>query len=126
MFLLGLFAATALTLAAIGIFGVVSYAVQQRTRELGIRMALGARRADVLRIVATRAAALAIAGVLCGAAGALALTRLMTTLLFGVTPTDLPAFLAAALVLIAVVVAASCIPVRRATNVDPVVTLRYE
>jgi putative ABC transport system permease protein len=126
MFLLGIFAATALLLAAIGIYGVMSYAVTQRTREIGIRVALGAVRGDVLRMVAGRALALAGAGVVCGMAGAFALTRLMKSLLFGVSPTDGATFAAVAALLVLVALAASYIPARRAARVDPVITLRYE
>lgn len=126
MFLLGAFGATALLLAAIGIYGVVAYGVQQRTREIGIRIALGAARRDVLRMVARGALALAAAGVSVGLAGALAVTRLMTTLLYGVSPTDLATFLAVAGILIAVTVVAAFVPARRASRVDPIVTLRYE
>jgi putative ABC transport system permease protein len=126
MFLLGIFAATALLLAAIGIYGVMSYAVTQRTREIGIRVALGAVRGDVLRMVARRALALAGAGVGCGMAGSFALTRLMKSLLFGVSPTDSATFAAVAGLLVLVAMAASYLPARRAAKVDPVITLRYE
>jgi ABC-type antimicrobial peptide transport system permease subunit len=102
MFLLGLFAATALLLAAIGIYGVMSYSVAQRTREIGIRMALGALRGDVLRMVAGRAAILAGVGTAAGIVGALAATRLLRTLLFGVDPADAGTFVAVSAVLILV------------------------
>jgi putative ABC transport system permease protein len=126
MFLLGIFAATSLLLAAIGIYGVMSYAITQRTREIGIRVALGALRGDVLRMVAGRALALSAAGVACGMAGAFALTRLMKSLLFGVSPTDSVTFAVVAALLVLVAMAASFIPARRAAKVDPVITLRYE
>ena len=126
MLLLGIFAASALLLAAIGTYGVMSYSVAQRTREIGIRMTLGARRPDVLGMVAGRALGLAAAGVVCGVAGALALTRLMKALLFGVTPTDAVTFVAVPLVLVAVTLAASYLPAWRASRVDPTVALRYE
>jgi putative ABC transport system permease protein len=126
MFLLGLFGATALVLAAIGIYGVMAYNVAQRTREIGVRMALGAARADVLRIVTGSAFRLASVGVLCGIMGALALTRLMQTLLFSVSPTDSLTFALVPAVLIFVTLAAAYVPARRATKVDPLVALRYE
>jgi predicted permease len=126
MFLLAVFAATALTMAAIGIYGLMSYTVAQQTREIGIRMALGALHGDILKRVAGRAFVLALAGVGLGVAGALALTRLMSTLLFGVSPTDAGAFTASAAILILVAVVASYVPARRASRVDPLVALRYE
>jgi len=126
MLLLGIFAAAALLLAAIGIYGVMSYSVAQRTREIGIRMALGALRADVVGMVAGRALWLAAAGVVSGVAGAWGLTRLMKALLFGVTPTDAVTFVAVPIVLVAVTLLASYVPARRASKVDPTVALRYE
>ena len=126
MFLLVIFGATALILAAIGTYGVMAYNVEQRVREIGIRMALGAARADVLKMVAGGAARLAGAGVLGGIAGAAALTRLMRTLLFGVSPTDVQTFALVAALLTFVALAAAYLPARRATRVDPTVTLRTE
>ena len=126
MFLLGIFGATALVLAAIGIYGVMAYSVTQRTREIGIRMALGAARSDVLRIVTGSASWLAVAGALCGIVGALGLTHLMKSLLFDVPPTDTLTFALVAGLLIAVALTAAYIPARRAAKVDPVVALRYE
>ena len=124
--MLMLFAAMALVLAAVGIYGVISYSVTQRTQEIGIRMALGARRGDVLRMVVGQAMVLTVAGIVVGAAGALALTRLMTKLLFDVTPDDPLTFAAVAALLGGVAALASYLPGRRATRVDPVVALRAE
>jgi putative ABC transport system permease protein len=126
MFLLILFGAMAVVLAAIGIYGVIAYAVTQRTREIGIRMALGAPRGRVVGIVVRNAFGLAAAGVASGLAAALALTRLLESLLFQVSATDAPTFAMAALLLLAVVVAAASIPAWRASRIDPVMTLRYE
>jgi len=125
-FLLGLFAAMALVLAAIGIFGVISHSVSQRTREIGIRVALGAQSKDVLKQVLQEGARLAAVGLALGLAGSLAATRLIATLLFGVKPADPLTFVVVAVILVSVTLAASYIPARRATRVDPTVALRYE
>ena len=126
MILLAVFALLALTLAAVGIYGVISYSVAQRTREVGIRMALGAKTIDVLNLVVRDGLKLVLIGIVVGLAGALLLTRLMTTLLFGVTATDAVIYVTVSLSLIIVALVACCIPARRATKVDPLVALRFE
>jgi putative ABC transport system permease protein len=126
MTLLGAFAALALTLAAIGIYGVMSYAVAQRTHELGIRLALGARTFNVLALVLKSALALTVAGITVGSVGVFAVTRLMKSLLFDTAPNDLPTFVAVCAGLMLVAMVACYIPARRATKVDPLVALRNE
>ena len=126
MFLLGVFAGLALVLAAVGIYGMMSYAVAQRTHEIGIRMALGAQRSDVLKLAVGQALRLVSVGILIGLAAAFILTRVMASLLFGVSPTDSTTFITIALVLISVAALASYIPALRATKVDPMLALRYQ
>ena len=124
--LLGIFASVALVLAMIGVFGVINYSVAQRTHEIGIRLALGAQRRDVFRFVVGQGLMLAVIGVGLGAAGAVALTRLITGLLYGVSPTDGPTFVIVGLIVTAVAGLACYLPARRATRVDPLQALRYE
>jgi putative ABC transport system permease protein len=126
MFVLGVFAAVALILAAVGVYGVMSYAVTQRTSEMGIRMAIGARRGDVLRLVVRQGVALAGAGILLGIGGAYAVSRLMQTLLYQVSSTDAGTFVAASALLLAVALAACFLPALRASRIDPIVALRHE
>jgi ABC-type antimicrobial peptide transport system permease subunit len=126
MLLLIVFAGLTLTLAAVGIYGVMSYAVTQRTQEIGIRIALGARPADVLKLVVKGGIALALSGVGIGVVIAFGLTRLMEAVLFGVTPTDALTFAIGSLALVAVAGLACYIPARRATKVDPLMAMRDE
>ncbi|HEV2490651.1 MAG TPA: ABC transporter permease [Candidatus Acidoferrales bacterium] len=126
MSLFAVFAGLALLLGSVGIYGVISYSVAQRTPEIGIRMALGAQRRDVMRLVMGQGVRLALAGVGIGVIGALAATRVMSSLLFGVSTTDPATFAVVAILLTAVALAASFFPARRAMRVDPMVALRYE
>lgn len=126
MMLMSLFGAVALGLAAMGIFGLLSYSVAQRTQEIGIRMALGAKRSDVMRLVVSQGLALAMGGIAIGIVASMALTRLMQSLLFEVSPRDLQVFALVSSLLIVVALAACYLPARRATRVDPMTVLRYE
>jgi putative ABC transport system permease protein len=124
MLLLSIFAATALALAVVGIFGVISYAVAQRTREIGIRMALGAKPGDVLALVVKQGLGLALAGVAIGLGAAAIVTRAMSSMLYGISSTDPLAFAGVSVVLIAAALAATFLPARRAAKVDPMISLR--
>jgi ABC-type antimicrobial peptide transport system permease subunit len=126
LLLVGLFAVAALGLAAIGIYGVVAFSVARRTQEIGVRMALGARRGDVLRLIVGQGARLAVLGVVIGIVASLAVTRLLSSLLFGVGAMDPITFAGVAALLAAVALLASYIPARRAVRLDPTVALRCE
>jgi putative ABC transport system permease protein len=126
MLLLAIFAVTALVMAAVGIYGVLAYAVSRRTQEIGIRMALGAQTRDVFRLIGREGLVLVLMGIGIGLAGALSLTRLMSSLLFGVSSTDATTFAAVPAVLAAVALLACYLPARRAARVDPTVALRYD
>jgi ABC-type antimicrobial peptide transport system permease subunit len=124
--LFGAFAVIALVLAGVGLYGVISYTVSQRTQEIGVRVALGAQRGDVVRLIVGQGAALGVIGIAIGLAGALAVTRTLRTLLFGVSPLDVTSFVGVSLALGLIALFASWIPARRAARVDPVEALRYE
>jgi putative ABC transport system permease protein len=126
MVLLSVFAGIALTVAMIGVYGLLEYSTVQQTHDIGIRMALGAKRIDVLRVVLTRGLKLALIGLVCGVAGALAAARALSSLLYGVTPTDPATLVCVSLVLGGVALLASYLPARRAAKVDPMAALRYE
>jgi putative ABC transport system permease protein len=124
--LLAVFAAVALLLAAVGIYGVMSYAISRRTHEIGIRMSLGATRGDVLRMVLRQGMLQALAGSLVGIGGSLLLARLMSGMLYGVRPDDLPTFGGVSVVLGLAALLAICVPARRATRIEPMAALRQE
>jgi putative ABC transport system permease protein len=124
--LFGVFAAVALAMAAVGIYGVISHSVGRRAHEIGIRMALGAKPRDVLRMVVAQGMRLALIGLAIGLTGAFALTRVMESLLFGVSPTDPATFAIVSLSLAGIAFLATYLPARRATKVDPVIALRHE
>jgi putative ABC transport system permease protein len=126
LMLLAIFAGAALTLAAIGVYGVINYSVARRTREIGVRMAMGARPGDAVRMILQEGVAVAVCGVTVGIGLAYWLTRFLRDYLFGVTATDLPTFLAVAGCLIGITLAASYIPARRASRIDPISALRHE
>jgi putative ABC transport system permease protein len=126
MMLLGTFASIAMILAAIGIYGVIAYGVAQRTREIGIRMALGAQKIDMLRMILRQSLTIVAIGLVVGLIGALGVTRLMKALLYGVGANDFSTYAIVVFILGAAAVVASYFPARRAMSVDPMVALRYE
>jgi putative ABC transport system permease protein len=125
-FLMGLFAVVALLLASVGIYGVIAYSVSRRTHELGVRVAMGAVRADILGLVLRQGMRLVTIGILVGLAASLFMTRLLSSLLYGIGAADALTFVGVVVLLLGVAVLACYLPARRATKVDPIVTLRYE
>ena len=125
-FLLGIFAIVALILASVGLYGVMNYSTTQRTHEIGIRMALGASRSQIMRLVLGDGMSLTFIGILLGLAGSVALTRVMESFLFGVSPTDAMTFVGVSLLLAAVSLLAAYLPARKATRLDPTIALRCE
>ena len=126
MLMLAVFAALALTLATVGIYGLTAYSVSRRTHEIGLRVALGASQAEILRLVVVRGLVISVIGAAIGLAAALQLTRGLSGMLYGVTATDPLVFAGVPLLLVAVSVIASYVPARKATRIDPLVALRYE
>jgi putative ABC transport system permease protein len=126
MVVLGVFAGSALALAMVGLYGVMAYITSERTHEIGIRMALGAQRFDVVRMILRQSFALALAGVALGILASIGLTRLIGTMLYGVRPTDVFTYAGVVGLLVVAAAVASYIPARRAMRVDPMVALRYE
>jgi ABC-type antimicrobial peptide transport system permease subunit len=124
--LLAVFAAVALFLAGVGLYGLMVYAVKQRTAEIGVRIALGAQRGDVLKLILGQGIMLTLAGLAVGLIAALGLTRVLVSLLYGVVPSDPVTFIIVPLVLVAISLLACYVPARRAMRVDPMVALRYE
>jgi putative ABC transport system permease protein len=126
MLVFSMFGGVALALAAIGLFGLVAYAVNQRTREIGVRMALGAAHRDVVRLLVLQAARPTVAGIVVGLVGSVFATRVLSSLVFEISPTDPATFAAVAILLVLVTLFASYLPARRAASVDPLVVLRHE
>jgi putative ABC transport system permease protein len=126
MILLSLLAGLALLIATMGLYGMIAYVTSQRIREIGVRMALGAQRGDILALVVSQGMFLVLSGLAVGVAGASALTRFLSSILHGISPTDLPTFIGVAVLLALVALIACYLPGRRATKIDPMEALRYE